>query len=142
MIRYADVLLMHAEAKHELGQFDATVWDQTIRKIRERAGFTTSSALNYPTGLSSDQITQLIRNERRIELALEGLRYYDIIRWKEGKTYLDGTIYGAKFADGNSAYIRLDTRRFDENRDYLWSLPQSQMDLNKNLLPNNPGHAN
>ena len=142
MIRYADILLMHAEAKHELGQFDATLWNQTIRPIRERAGLTASSALNYPSTINSTEMKELIRNERRIELALEGLRYYDIIRWKAGKTYLDGTIFGAKFADGNTSYIRLDTRRFDENRDYLWSLPQSQMDLNKNLLPNNPGHAN
>ncbi|MFD1771461.1 RagB/SusD family nutrient uptake outer membrane protein [Sphingobacterium suaedae] len=142
MFRYADILLMYAEAKQQLGQFDATVWDQTIRPLRERAGFTESTALDYPSAVGTADLTTLIRNERRSELALEGLRYYDIIRWKAGKEYLDGPVYGARFANGNSDYIRLDTRRFDENRDYLWSLPQSQTDLNRNLLPNNPGHAN
>lgn len=142
MFRYADVLLMYAEAKQQLGQLDAALWNQTIRPIRVRAGFEAAAALDFPAGLSSEAMTTLIRNERRSELALEGLRYFDIIRWKAGKTYLDGPVYGAKFANGNNSYIRLDTRRFDENRDYLWSLPQVEVDLNNNLLPNNPGHAN
>ncbi|MDH5826348.1 RagB/SusD family nutrient uptake outer membrane protein [Sphingobacterium faecium] len=142
MFRYADVLLMYAEAQQQLGKMEANVWDRTIRPIRERAKFKEATALNYPTGMNSADFTTLIRNERRSELALEGLRYYDIVRWKAAKTYLDGTVSGAKFANGNNDYIRLDNRRFDENRDYLWSVPSAQMDLNKNLLPNNPGYAN
>lgn len=142
MFRYADVLLMYAEAKQQLGEFDASVWNQTIFRIRDRAGFTEATALNFPSGISASDLTTLIRNERRSELALEGLRYYDIVRWRAGQTYLNGTVYGAKFANGNNDYIRLDNRRFDENRDYLFSVPQSQIDLNNNLLPNNPGHAN
>lgn len=142
MFRYADVLLMYAEAQHQLGKMDASIWNRTIRPIRDRAKFTAASALDFPTGISAAALTTLIRNERRSELALEGLRYYDIVRWKAGKTYLDGTVTGAKFANGNSDYIRLDNRRFDDNRDYLWSVPRAQMDLNKNLLPNNPGYAN
>jgi hypothetical protein len=83
-----------------------------------------------------------IRNERRSELALEGLRYFDIIRWKAGLQYLNGVAHGAKFANNSTAYIVLDTRKFDEGRDYLWSVPRSEIDLNKNLLPNNPGYGN
>ncbi|MFZ4861247.1 RagB/SusD family nutrient uptake outer membrane protein [Sphingobacterium sp. Mn56C] len=142
MFRYADVLLMLAEAKHELGQMDAEVWNKTIRVIRQRAGFTAAEALNFPTGLTAAALQQVIRNERRSELALEGLRYYDIKRWKAGKTYLEGKVLGAKFVNGNSQYIELDSRRFDENRDYLWSVPRTELDLNKNLLPNNPGYEN
>ncbi|MGN0003765.1 MAG: RagB/SusD family nutrient uptake outer membrane protein [Sphingobacterium composti] len=142
MIRYADVLLMYAEAKNELAKLTNEDWNLTIRKIRERAGFTNAAALNYSTSWTQDQLRTLIRNERRSELALEGLRYYDIIRWKAGKQYLDGEVRGARFENNNSTYIRLDTRKFDENRDYLWSVPRSQMDINKNLLPNNPGYAN
>ena len=48
LIRYADVLLMYAEAKMELGQMDANVWNQTIRALRSRAGFTDAAALNFP----------------------------------------------------------------------------------------------
>ncbi|WP_108823262.1 RagB/SusD family nutrient uptake outer membrane protein [Dysgonomonas sp. Marseille-P4361] len=140
MFRYADILLMYAEAKFEKGEFNKTVWDQTIKPIRERAGFTASKALQYPT-LSPDAMRKLIRNERRSELALEGLRYYDIVRWKAGKEYLDGYVYGAKFANNNTSHIRLDKRQFND-RDYLWAVPQSQIDLNPNLKPNNPGYAN
>lgn len=142
MFRYADVLLMYAEAKNELSKLSSQDWDGTIKLIRERAGLESSGALDYPASASQDQLRTIIRNERRTELALEGLRYYDIIRWKAGKQYLDGEVRGAKFENGNSSYIRLDTRKFDENRDYLWSIPRNQMDLNQNLLPNNPGYAN
>lgn len=140
MFRYADILLMYAEAKFEKGEFTKAIWDQTIKPIRARAGFTAQKALEYPT-LSSDAMRQLIRNERRSELALEGLRYYDIVRWKAGKEYLDGYVYGARFANNNTSHIRLDRRQFND-RDYLWAVPQSQIDLNANLKPNNPGYAN
>lgn len=142
MYRYADILLMYAEARHALGQFDEGVWNSTIRPIRERAGFEEAAALDYPASLSSAEMTELLRNERRSELALEGLRYYDIVRWRAGTQYLNRVVTGARFANNNTAYIRLDERRFDENRDYLWSIPRSQLDLNSNLLPNNPGYAN
>lgn len=142
MLRYADVLLMNAEAKFELGQMNAAIWDKTIKAIRSRAGFTQASALDYPAGLSATQMRTTIRNERRSELALEGLRYFDIVRWKTGLQYLNGVVHGAKFANNNTSFIVLDTRKFDEGRDYLWSVPRSEIDLNKNLLPNNPGYGN
>jgi len=142
IFRYADVLLMYAEAKFELGEMDASVWNQTIGAIRERAGFKTTAALDYPASLSTEALRETIRNERRSELALEGLRYYDIVRWKAGSKYLNGYIHGAKFANSNNSYIQLDNRRFDESRDYLWSVPRAEMDKNGNLAPNNPGYAN
>ncbi|KLT67265.1 RagB/SusD family nutrient uptake outer membrane protein [Pedobacter sp. BMA] len=142
MYRYADILLMYAEAKFEMGQLDATVWNQTIRAIRNRAGFTAATALDYPSTLSTADMRSLIRNERRSEFALEGLRYFDIVRWKAGTQYLNGYVYGARFLNNNTEDIRLDNRKFDESRDYLWSVPRSQMDLNRNLQPNNPGYAN
>ncbi|RDC58414.1 RagB/SusD family nutrient uptake outer membrane protein [Pedobacter chinensis] len=142
MYRYADILLMYAESKSELGQMNETIWNQTIRAIRNRAGFTSATALNYSSALSPAEMRSLIRNERRSELALEGLRYFDIVRWKAGSQYLNGYVFGAKFINNNTEDIRLDNRKFDETRDYLWSVPRSQMDLNKNLQPNNAGYAN
>ena len=50
-------------------------------------------------------------------------------------------VYGARFAPDNHN-IQLDVYKFVESRDYLWSIPQSQMDINKNLKPNNLGYAN
>ena len=140
-MRYADVLLMYAEAMNEQNKMSAAVWDSTVRLIRQRAGFTLAQALDYPAAQTQEQMRYTLRNERRSELALEGLRWYDIKRWKAGAEYLDGYVYGAPFA-ANDANIRLDKYKFDENRDYLWSVPQKQMDIDGNLRPNNPGWSN
>ncbi len=142
LFRYADILLMNAEAMFETGKMSEAVWNNTIKPIRERAGFTLGGALNYPAGLGSDAMRELIRNERRSELAMEGLRYFDIVRWKAGTKYLNGYVYGAKFGNSNTTYLRLDNRQFLEDRDYLWAVPQAQLDLNPNLAPQNPGYAN
>lgn len=139
-MRYADVLLMYAEAINEQGKMTADVWNATVRPIRQRAGFTAAKALDYPA-VSQDSMRQVLRRERRSELALEGLRWFDIKRWKAGTTYLNGYVRGARFAANNS-YIKLDNYKFQESKDYLWSVPQSQMDINPNLKPNNPGYSN
>ncbi len=135
LMRYADVLLMYAEAKNELGEMNETVWNQTIRPIRERAGFTDASALNYPAG----DLRNIIRRERRCELVFEGLRLFDIRRWGTIETLMNGYPHGAKFAANNTQYIQLDLRRFDKERDYLFAIPQSERDINKNLTQN-PGY--
>ena len=72
LMRYADVLLMYAEAKYELGEMNEAVWNETIRPIRQRAGFSDASALNYPT---EGNLREIIRRERRCELAIEGLHF-------------------------------------------------------------------
>ena len=135
LMRYGDILLMYAEAKNELGQMDEDIWNQTIRALRVRAGFTDTSALNYP----GSDLQQIIRRERRCELAIEGLRLFDIRRWKTIESVMNGYPHGAKFAAGNTQYIQLDQRRFNKDRDYLFAIPQSQRDINENLAQN-PGY--
>ncbi|MBC3539127.1 RagB/SusD family nutrient uptake outer membrane protein [Rufibacter sediminis] len=137
MIRYADVLLMYAEAKHELGQMNEGVWNQTIRPIRERAGFTNPEALNY-TALGSDAMRSLIRNERRIEFALENNRIFDIRRWRIAEQVLNGWAHGARFgpASVDNGYIRVNQRTFDPNKHYLWPIPRSERAVNPNLTQN------
>ncbi|WP_423129187.1 RagB/SusD family nutrient uptake outer membrane protein [Gaoshiqia sp. Z1-71] len=135
LMRYGDVLLMYAEAKNELGQMDENVWNATIRALRVRAGFTDADALNYPAGSLRD----VIRRERRCELAIEGLRLFDIRRWGTIESVMNGNPRGAKFAAGNTQYIQLDQRKFNSERDYLFAIPQSQRDINKNLTQN-PGY--
>jgi hypothetical protein len=136
IMRYADILLMYAEAKYELGQMNEDVWNRTIRIIRQRAGFTDNSALNYP---GTTDLQNIVRRERRCELAIEGLRIFDIRRWKTIETVLNGYPHGAKFAADNTQYIQLDMRRFSPERDYLFAVPQSQRDINRNLSQN-PGY--
>lgn len=139
LLRYADVLLMYAEAMFEQNKMNSTIWDQTIRLIRARAGFIHPDALNYPS-LGTDNMRKLIRNERRSELAMEGIRYHDVVRWKAGLEFFDKPVRGAKFANGGTAYITYDERKFNPNKDYLWAVPLDQVDLNPNLAPNNPGY--
>ncbi|WP_240925064.1 RagB/SusD family nutrient uptake outer membrane protein [Maribellus sediminis] len=141
LIRYADVLLMYAEAKNELNQMDENVWNSTIKALRERAGFTDASALNFDASLSQADLRETIRRERRVELALEGLRVFDIRRWEIAENVLSGNPHGARYGDPSidNGYIRLDVRSFNPERDYLWAVPQSQKDLNPNL-GQNPGY--
>lgn len=128
MLRYGDVLLMYAEAMERQTKLDETVWNETIGALRARAGFTAAKALDFP-GATAD-LKEIVRNERRSELALEGLRYFDIMRWKEGKKYLNGKVGGAAFTTWTDTYV------FDESRDYLWAVPENERLLNENLGQN------
>lgn len=139
LIRYAEVLLDYAEAKNALGQMDATTWNETIGALRKRAGFTDPNAINYPT---SGDMTTIIRRERRVELALEGLRTDDIHRWKTAQIVMNGYAHGARFSGDlstDNGYIRAQKRTFDPNRDYLWPIPSGDITKDKNLTQN-PGY--
>lgn len=138
LIRYADVLLMYAEAKNELGQMDQDTWDKTINLLRKRAGFTDPEALVYNATWTQSDLQDIIRRERRSELAVEGLRIHDLRRWKTAETLLNGTPHGAQYGDAvtDNGYIRLDQRTFNKDRDYLWAVPQSEKDINPELGQN------
>ena len=135
LIRYAEILLDYAEAKQSLGQMTAAVWDKTIRPLRMRAGFTEAGALDFP---GTGNMEQIIRNERRCELAMEGLRIDDIRRWKIAETVLNGWLHGAKYGDVSvdNGYLRVQLRQFDANKHYLWPIPPSERELNTNLSQN------
>ncbi|MDR6784004.1 hypothetical protein ABIE26_002607 [Pedobacter africanus] len=76
LFRYAEVLLNYAEAQNEAVGPDASVYD-AVNQVRKRAGMP-----NLPTGLSQVDMRTAIRHERRIELAFEDARYWDVKRWK------------------------------------------------------------
>jgi len=139
MFRYAEILLDYAEAENSLGQMNATIWNQTIGALRQRAGFTDPGALNYPGG----DVTAIIMRERRVELVLEGgLRTDDIHRWKTAQTVMNGYAHGAQFSGDPSTdngFIRAQKRQFNPNRDYLWAIPSNDVSLDKNLTQN-PGY--
>src|SRR5258708_11836751 len=65
LIRYAHVFLIHAEAKNEIVPLDQATWDNTIKLLRTRAGFTDPAALNYDASLSQGQFRDLIRRDPR-----------------------------------------------------------------------------
>ncbi len=138
MMRYADVLLMYAEAMNETGAMNETIWNKTIRPIRERAGFTATKALDYPASLDKTAMRKVIRRERRCELALEGLRYYDIIRWNAGAELLNKVLQTAKFT-GTTKQSAVFEYKFS-SRDMLWPVPQSQISNYPALKPQNSGY--
>ena len=128
IIRYADVLLMYAEALNEVSGPSPEVYD-AINQVRNRP---TVGMPDLPVGLTKDQMREAIRLERRIELAGEGLYFSDIRRWKTAEVENVGAFYNYK---GEV----ISNRVFNPNRDYLWPIPYTEIDLNPNLIQN-PGY--
>ena len=125
LIRYAEVLLTYAEAKNEASGPDASVYD-ALNQLRTRPD------INMPTipeGLTKEQLREVIRLERRIELAMEGLYYTDARRWKTIETENNATLYRC---DGQL----VEKRSFNKDRDYLWPIPYNQILQNPNLSQN------
>lgn len=134
ILRYAEVLLTYAEAKIEDDDIDASVLD-AINQVRARAyGTDVSHVAAYPeiTTMVQADLRSIVRNERRVELAMEGLRWYDITRWGIALTVMNGPVLGA-----NGMISK--TRTFTA-RDYLRPIPQQQIDLSKKVLLQNDGY--
>ena len=111
-----------------------------MRALRERAGFTDATALNFDASLTQADLREVIRNERRIELGMEGLRIFDIRRWRIAEQVLNGWAHGARFGPSGTddGYLRVDLRTFDPSRHYLWPVPRDERLINDNLSQN-PG---
>lgn len=169
IIRYADVLLIYAEAKIELNQIDQSVLD-AINMVRARAYGVDKSATNqYPAVISTDQkeLRKTIRFERRMEFAREGLRYMDLVRWKLASKSLKGKKnYGILYPypdnkldswfwsmipeiddDGIADFTAMEqagdiavlSERNWNDRQYLWPIPTKEILINPNL-EQNPGY--
>ncbi|GAA4295219.1 RagB/SusD family nutrient uptake outer membrane protein [Aestuariibaculum suncheonense] len=92
-MRYADVLLIYAEAKIELNQIDQTVLD-AINEVKSRAYNGTGKSAPLVTTTNQNELRLELRNERRMEFANEGLRYMDLIRWRLAEKALSRGIIG------------------------------------------------
>lgn len=138
-IRYADILLMYAESKIELNEIDQSVYD-AINEIRQRP---TVEMPAITGGKSQDELRQILRRERAVELAFEGLRLFDMNRWGIGELK-EGLAQGSFFRDENTGewYIhdRGFNRSFNPDRDTLWPIPQSEINSNSAITQNNPGY--
>lgn len=126
VIRYADILLMYAEATNEASGPAPEVYE-AVNRVRERVGMP-----DIGTGHSQAELREIIRHERRIEFVGEGLYYNDIRRWKTIEQVNNGPVHRW---DGQ---LR-SNRRFDPSTHYWWPIQQSQLDLNPNL-EQNPGY--
>jgi hypothetical protein len=128
--RYADVLLMAAEAGNEVTGPNAEL-EGYVNLIRERARWTPNGLSDFPEnvtpGMSKEDFRNMVLEERRIELCFEFKRWWDIKRRKLGNEVFKGT---------NSLEPH---DNFNDNQ-YLLALPQDELDRNPNLLPQNPGY--
>jgi hypothetical protein len=134
LIRYAEVLLTYAEAKIELDQIDASVYD-AINQVRQRPDVNMPSISQPQT---QAELRETLRHERIVELAFEGQRFFDIRRWGIAEEVFNVPIKGLTYVN-NGQLITVDqpgvVRNFQQ-RDYLWPIPQKEMDLNKSLQQN------
>lgn len=126
ILRYADVLLMYAEAQNEAAGPDASVFS-ALNLVRTRAGMPPVDA-----GLNKEQLRQAIRHERRIEMAMEGLYYHDIRRWRIAETVMNANVLNIK---GEVVQVR----KFNAARDYLWPIHEILIQQNP-ALTQNPGY--
>jgi starch-binding outer membrane protein, SusD/RagB family len=151
IIRYAEVLLNYAEATYELSDAisDADL-DLSINLLRDRVGL--PHLTNAFVGANALNMRDEIRRERRVELAMEGFRYDDLLRWKTAETELPKAALGVKLfpaeypgvdpaavnltADGFVIVEPASKRSFDPAKHYLWPVPVSQIALNPNLEQN------
>lgn len=161
IIRYAEVLLNYAEAKIEAGNIDDSVLE-AINKVRQRP------SVNMPPITTTDrnELRNAVRRERKYELAGEGLRLFDIRRWKIAEDVMNlpvlgrmkksypsvapvvnelGTAYYTNIPvaqQGESSDFKMrvvENRTFDKDRDYLWPIPYIEMDTNP-LMEQNPNY--
>ncbi|WP_025761850.1 RagB/SusD family nutrient uptake outer membrane protein [Dyadobacter tibetensis] len=129
--RYAEVLLIAAEALAETSGATAEAMGY-INQIRARARNWAGKQVTFPAdvapGLSKDAFLSLVLEERRLELAFEYKRWFDIKRRKLGETVFKGA----------NALEKHDN--FNPDRDYLMPLPRVELQVNPNLMPQNPGY--
>ena len=165
IMRYAEILLTYAEAKIELGELDDTVYD-AINKVRLRAGMPEVSSDRKG---NIDKMRQLVRRERKVELAMEGLHFADMRRWQIGDLENAKPSYGAPLStvtyagmeatdipnfktsdrhdlndiasyDAYSDKLHVrDQSRYWDDKFYLWPIPQSERNKDPNLTQN-PGY--
>jgi len=166
VLRFGEALLNYAEAKAELGTITQADLDLSINLLRDRVGMPHMDLSNIPVDsrYTDDGVSALIveiRRERRIELFMEGFRYDDLRRWKQGKKLTSpdyGILWDATaIARYNKASVQtsvdpvsgktyIDVYKgtdwanpvFDESKDYLWPIPLEVISQNTSITQN-PG---
>jgi len=125
VLRFADVLLMRAEALIESNELTQEVYD-LINEVRARVNMPRIEDVEG-TGLSQSELRDILRHERRVEFGLEGTRYYDLKRW--------GILEEATVR-ANADNIVGHTMVFNGEKSLFWPLPQAEVD-NNTLLEQN-----
>lgn len=150
LLRYEEILLNYAEAVNEYYGPDYTeqLGDQVVspyyvlRLLRERAGIEPGADNNYGVkdGMSQDEMREAIRLERRIELAFEGHRFFDVRRWKIAEQTENAMSHGFEITrklDGSTSYRVVNVRQHVfRPAMYFWPIPYKEVVRSEDLLQN------
>lgn len=140
LFRYAEILLNYAEAMYEWKGADATA-DECQLTARDALNLVRASADMKNVDATGDDFREKVRNERRIELAFEGHRFYDIRRWKIAGKEEVRNIYGVKITKSGDSFSYekvLLNKMYWNDKMFLFPFPQNEVYMNPNL-GQNPG---
>ncbi len=143
LMRISDLYLFLAEALAEQGKVEALDW---VNKVRARPSVDMPARSIGDGRLGDDNLVDIVRHERRVELAMEGERLYDLMRWGTVKdTFGDGTkvkrYFYADFLPESDANSKYDAPLLDDKpNDVLFPIPQNEIDQNSEINSNNPGY--
>lgn len=141
MFRYAEVLLNYAEALNESLSTPSDEVYNTLIALRKRAGIEAGDDGLYGLAKPMDKIKMrgVIQNERRIEMAFEEQRYWDIRRWRLAETIFDSPLHGMYILKKGEQYtyqpVEVFSTKFDVKR-YFYPIPYSEVIMNKNMVQN------
>ncbi|MFD2826745.1 RagB/SusD family nutrient uptake outer membrane protein [Leeuwenhoekiella polynyae] len=140
MLRLAEIYLDYIEALNEYNPGDPDILNY-LNLIRERAGIPEYGSQELEAPASQEAMRLAIRKERRVELFLENTRYFDARRWKIAEEVFAGEMHGMDInARAESDFynvVTFETRIF-RSQDYLWPIPQDELNANPTLVQN-PG---
>lgn len=132
VMRYAEVLLNYVECLIELGDYNNPDVVKYLNEIRSRA---TMPDVNTAVYNNQAKLRELVRRERRVELAFEGVRYYDIRRWGIFEQVMNGQVLGAINPNTNEP-VNVEVRSAKANRDMIWPIPQGELLANPKMTQN------
>jgi len=134
LMRYAEILLNFAEATNEASGPTSEVY-QSIEAIRQRAGL---RPYQLPTGLTQDQMREVIHTERRLELAYEGFRFFDVRRWLVAEQTDNLQMHGMEVDRGATVvYKPFNVRKHQFTKAmYLWPIPLKEIAKSPELQQN------
>ena len=150
LMRYAELLLIYAEAKIEANDIDNSVYE-ALNAVRNRVGMP-----DVPPGSTQEYLRSVVRRERKVELAMEGRRLFDIRRWRIVEAVMNGPRYGNSKTTflvsppeidenttpdysniPNKGILRvIETMVFNPERDYLWPIHPVELQTNTALTQN------
>ena len=137
LLRLTNIYFDYIEALAHVSPTHEDIWTY-MNMIRKRAGIPGyGETVNLPKPTTTEEVMELIRKEKRIELSFENCRYFDVRRWGLVNEYFNKAIHGMNVNyDGNEFFKRTEIVKRIFDRQYFFPIPQGEIDIDKNLVQN------